>query len=652
MNTKRYRVLIYSLLFLIVILTHVFVYETGIAVATESGSSGSEVSDVVGDDQSDNPDEDSSENGGDEGSSIINALLGVIQNLLELFQNPLTWIRNGITRFIGWLLDDFLKLFQNAFASAFIYTEPFSADSWVKKWWSITLLLTMSICCMALLTSAWRLFSGASKEETTSTVTGQGAFKTILLALGLAFFAFLIVRWGTDVQNNIWQEQLEPIIQATYSSAGVSWDGQLSSVRSDMVLKAMLTGGNMSGIDVTQLDTMGISRVLYDPEADRGSFTMMIIMMLCLIFLAIIAMMHIWILALGLAFSPIYMGIGALKGSNEPIIGIWDLILRSLFLQSLFAAFFMFVSDFRGNGQDTLGGASPDLVTLILFIVLVVIVHSLYVKRIVTAVQSPGDLGGGIIIEKAGNITARAAGGAAGFAEIVGLGGKALGNRGGRLGNMGNDIEKIANWSGERARSMESGAKRMEQWGQTLHKEGIGGVLKQQKSLIKDQIKQRVNESSENISNSIEPIEASFNEANQFLHVYSGDVITKLDQPKVKEIDKLFFDSNKFSRENSLEGYKGFRVYTGIRDQVMDALEQNEDIVPQEACVWNITGDQVWVHPSYAGQAEYILNGVVEDISKIRYWSKGNSYIVLDDDNIPIKVANPPVNGIYMGVWK
>jgi|GEM_PF-5071871 len=627
MNIYRHRFFLCFIVFLAIFAyTFISVPYTAIGETSESTSSA---------DSSSTGSSDSADTDKDDDSSVLPEWLveafkwmsEASQKIIDLLSDAGTFLWNTITKLIGRFLDDFLELFQNAFASAFIYTEPFSADSWVKDWWSNTLLLSIATCTIALMINAYKMFSGDSKNQSDGG-TGKAAFKTVITAIGLSFFAFLIVRWGTNIQNNTWQQQLVSPIQSAYTSAGVSWDGQLSNVRSDMVLKGMLTGGNMSGIDVNQLDTMGISEVLYNPETDQGSFTMMLIMMFCLIFLAIIAMMHIWILALGLISSPLYMSIGSLKGINEPIVGIWDIILRSLFLQSLFAAFFMFTSDIRGKGVNALGGASPDLITLILFIVLCVLTYVFYLSRIMEAILSPGDLGGGKVIERTGNLAGKISEGAAGFAGLLGMGGKAIGS---------NKIQNAASHMEHDARVFESDAQRLTQWGQKLQKKGVNGLIGDHARSIQDRLKQNITSSGQpEAANTIESINESFTAANPDTHINS---------------DYSFTDLTKISHENSLEGYKGFRVHPNIRDRAMQALEVNEDSIPQEACVWNVTGDQIWIHPSYAGHAEDVLKGVMEDNLQVRYWNKGDSYIILND-NIPIKVSNPPTNGIYMGVWK
>lgn len=620
-------------------------------VSDGDGSSESEESDK------EEPEEEEEEEG-------PNWIMLAFQKLAEFLTDIALTLWKAFTKLIGFLLDDLLKLFQNAFASAFIYTEPFSPDSWVKKWWSITLLILLSISGVAILSTVYKSFFALSNSEDSK---GLEAFKPIALGLVLSFFAFFIVRWGTDVQNNVWQETLSPAIQSTCGAGGISWDGELSTVRADMVLKAMLTGGNMSGIDVNELDTMGISKVLYDPDSDRGSFSMMVIVMICLILIAFAAILHIWVLALALVASPLYMGIGALKGNMDPISGIWNIILRSLFLQSLFGAYFLFVSDIRSEGELGLGGASPDLITLILTFVLAVLIHFFYIKEVVQAIKSPGDLGGAKVIAGTGKVTAVIAGGVAGLASAVGLGGQALANsdREGKWGQIergfGRGIEKTAGWSEAGARSIQKGGQRLEKDGVNAIpgaiKDGYGVMRSSIHDSVANRVQQKLADNKQDPTMVFEKINEPFDKVNKpSSHVVADreslmsspeslkytDIAPERSSPGMLTYSDIIHDD--------LEGYQGFQIHSSIRERVMQVMEENTDNVPMEACVWNLEGTQMWVHPSYAGETENILNSVAQEVQPVQYWKKGDGFIVLNE-SIPVKVKTPPVDGVYMGEW-
>ena len=627
--TRRKSPAVLLLFLLLFNVFQIFIFEAAAEPDQAAAEAGMEESGDIGE-ETEQDEEDEEEGGGR--SFIPEWIVNAFQKLAEFLTDPGATLWKAFTKLIAILLDDILELFQNAFAVAFIYTEPFPADSWVKDWWSVTLLVFLGLVMIAVLSAVYRGFF--AKDE-----NGKGpweTFKPLALALLLSFFALFLVRFGTDVQNNVWQETLSPAISTTYGAGGTAWDGELSGVRADMVLKAMLTGGNMSGIDVNQLDSMGVSKVLYDPDSDRGSFAMMVIVMACLILIAFVAMLHIWVLALALVFSPLYTGVGALKTAMEPIIGIWNIILRSLFLQSLFGAFFLFVSSVRAEGQAGLGGASPDLITLILILVLVVLIHFLYLREILQAISSPGDLGGAKVITRTGRITAAVAGGAAGIAAAVGVGGKMLSNseRAGVWGRkLGRGIEKAAGWSG-------AGARMVQQGGQRLEREGVNaipGAVKDGYGAVRDKAAARLKQTRDNAERgkTVEKIKDSFDRANKADASY---------------LESLYYSDLKPEHDNNLEGYQGFKVNGVIRDKVMQATEDNYDSVPDRAYVWNTEGTQVWVHPAYAEKAEEILDDVAQEVQPLKYWKKGDGFIILQE-NIPVKVKTPPEDGVYMGEW-
>lgn len=559
-------------------------FTTPLPAYGEETSSVSEDSTVVSENSEDSEEDDSDED--DSGlilwiADLISKLDTVIEGLQTLFKDGFF---SAFGKMIGYLMDGLVELVEQSFADSFIYTKSISNFAWIHSIWSVSLILGIGICGISLLLLGYRYMSGH----------GDGLWKPVIYAILLSIFSLYITEITITAQNKSWGEIYQAPIQEMYTAVGKSWDGDLGNLDPNIVLKILVTGNNLQGQNINEFESKSLSQVLYDPGRGDGGkeFILMFGTMLAIFLIGAVNILRMWVLALTTIVCPLYMAFSSLFGKLEPVLGAWNIILRSSFLQSLMALSFWLIYSVMAASVSgpALGGASPALVAMILLWILVFVTYTWWLKAIRNAVKSPLTLGGGTVAATIGK------GG-----EVVAGSTKALADRYG-LGS----VSKVAG-------DLEERSGKIHQWGKTkLDSQDFQG-----KTIVKT------------ISKAAEKITPR--------KKYSS---------KVQKVipDRTWSPPS----DSNMSDWRAYSFPVGANPSEIDNALRRSNI-PNQAYTVDSNNNRILVHVQYADQAQQTAERALS--SNPPYWTSGGKYLVLINGR-PTVVENPPPGGVDMGKWK
>jgi len=334
-------------------------------------------------------------------SGLIEAIREAISKIKALFESIELLFTEGligiINRTVGDILNGALSAVTGVFGKVYLVTPSLVSMPFVKKPWSIIVLISIALTGLAIIITVARVLVGDGNGE-----KGKKGIKALLIAVAFILTTLFLTEASILMQNYVWEsiisESMPDLIGEQYSS--------LYEIPGDMVMKIAYSSYETSIEDLQMLD---ISDVFLNPQnGSLGGVLGLIFSMTLLIITGWLGLFRILILIMEADISPAYLVGGALMGDQRPQAGIANLLFRSITLQSVFVGGWYLMVIFS---RDQLWanffydiGVSPVLINIIIQLLILVASYFYWLRPHIRAVREPLTLAGGEVIKSFGNV--------------------------------------------------------------------------------------------------------------------------------------------------------------------------------------------------------------------------------------------------------
>lgn len=423
---KQYKILCF-IISILIIFTSIALTNTAFAEENSSIEKNSGAEEDSGDEENEN-------------KGLIEAIKTAIDNIIELYESIQLLFEEGlvgiINKTVSQHLNDALSSVAGVFGKVYLVTPGIGRIKFVKKAWSVLVIMSIALIGLSLITTAYKVGKGYGDSQ-----KGRKAAKSVGIAIAFVLISLYLVDLGIWAQNWFWttvlKESLPTILSDHYKN--------LYEIPGDMVLKIAFGNYTMS---LDDLMTLEITEVFLNPQNGSAGGLLGLIFSMTLLFLSGIIGYLRYIVLCGLGIvSPAYLTGGALMGDDRPAAGLLNILIRTITLQSIFDIGWitMVMLSRLEDAADIIYsiGIAPVVANIFILLIVLIIAILYWVIPMWKAAKSPVTLAGGEVIERFGDITktlSSASGSVArnmGWvrAESVSVQGKEMGSKLKELGN-------------------------------------------------------------------------------------------------------------------------------------------------------------------------------------------------------------------------
>ncbi|OMG48363.1 hypothetical protein BK140_16865 [Paenibacillus macerans] len=409
-----------------------------------SGSSGSFGEEESGDSESgesgsSDPDEEQKESDDSDSSGGLfgwaKKLIQKIDDMLQTFKDLMSGklIYDAIEGLTVKAVDEIVAPLYGAFAKSYLFTPQLAEIDVIHKGWSIAMVLGLAALILGVIWLSFRVIRGKKSLKK--------LLQAFLICLPIVFYSLTILNVLNVLTNWLTQNMLEGVIGT--SGSGISYQG----LTGEQILKAFIVGGDAITDPVYAAQSLGNIVV----QSPGGMFMLVTYLAFVIVPLWLVSVFKTLILMALIVFFPIWIAYIAYTGKTETLAGFANLYIRTLlvgFFSALhFGVFVRMQTDYgTGTGIAAELGVSPIIFAILSVIALLVFLYFFHWRPVWRAIKDPIHLGGGNVVERAGQ-----------WGERASLAANMIGKR------MGADgLQKRALSWADKSRKMQEVGKRMQ----------------------------------------------------------------------------------------------------------------------------------------------------------------------------------------------
>lgn len=320
----------------------------------------------------------------------VQSLIKKIDNLFQTFQDLMSGklIHDAIQGLVVMWVDEMLTPLYNVFAKSYLFTPRLAEIGVVFKSWSFISLMSFAALMIGTIILAINIARG---KEDLKLLLRSFLISLVALILSMTVLNILnvLVNWATQIS-----------LQGIIGTTNIQYQG----LTGQQIMKSVLLGAD--GITEATYEAQTVGQIAVATEG--GLFSLLAYVLFIALPLWILSVAKSLLLMIMAIFVGGWITYTAYSGKVETLAGYTNLYIRTLlvgyFCAVHWAVFVKQQTDYGvGEGFSAEIGIPPLFFACFSVVLLFIFFYFFWFKPLVKAVQQPITLGGGNVIEQAGN---------------------------------------------------------------------------------------------------------------------------------------------------------------------------------------------------------------------------------------------------------